>query len=295
MRPMMGAAHGDFGDSEPPRPDSARPGHPSSHTDTMRASTARAPAPSRAPTRPHTRRARRASSRGVRARASPDAELASRVVDALKGCSVTIVGDDERLNDAVARALAVRLGYSPVSVPALVRSTAAMERDDDGDDGDDGEEVDEATAALVLENSAHEQLSTFLRLVVATCGGGRGATARGDCWTWLFGSVTVWVDGEETDADAPQRDAYELSEVRVTARGGDETDAEATAARVLVGIDALLTADEQLCGKKNLYVRFGCRGDWPDLQPPGDEGGGWRGELAELAERRRRDEGGEGA
>jgi len=261
----------------------------------MRASTASAPAPVRAPTRTLARRSHRASSRCVRARASADAELASRVVDALKGCSVTIVGDDERLNDAVARALAVRLGYSTVSVPALVRSTAAMERDDDDDDDDDGEEVDDATAALVLENSAHEQLSTFLRLVVATCGGGRGATARGDCWTWLFGSVTVWVDGEETETDAPQRDAYELSEVRVTARGGDETDAEATAAQVLVGIDALLTADEQLCGKKNLYVRFGCRGDWPDLQPPGDEGGGWKGELAELAERRRRDEGGEGA
>ena len=46
--------------------------------------------------------------------------------------------------------------------------------------------------------------------------------------------------------------------------------------RVLVGIDALLKADEQLCGKKNLYVRFGCRGDWPDLQPPATRADGGR-------------------
>ena len=251
----------------------------------MRASTSRAPALSRAVART----AHRVSSRCACANASPDPALASRVADALGGCSVTIVGDDEGVNERVARKLAMRLGYSPVSVPALVASTAAMERDGEG------EEADAEAAALVLENSAHEQLSTFLRLVVATRGGGRGATARGDCWTWLFGSVTVWIDLEGADEDAPQRDAYELSEVRATTRGDgeDEDEAEATAERVLVGIDALLKADEQLCGKKNLYVRFGCRGDWPDLQPPGDEGG-WQGELAEL-EKRRAEGGGEGA
>ena len=254
----------------------------------MRASTSRATTPPRATAR----RAHCVSSRCARASASPDPALASRVADALGGCSVTIVGDDESVNERVARTLAMRLGYSPVSVPALVASTAAMERD--GEEEEEKEAEAEA-AALVLENSAHEQLSTFLRLVVATRGGGRGATARGDCWTWLFGSVTVWIDVEGADEDAPQRDAYELSEVRATTAGDgeDEDEAEATAERVLVGIDALLKADEQLCGKKNLYVRFGCRGDWPDLQPPGDEGG-WQGELAEL-EKRRAEGGGEGA
>ena len=260
-----------------------------------RASTSRAPALSRAPARSRAlaRTAHRVSSRCARANASPDPALASRVADALGGCSVTIVGDDEGVNEVVARRLAMRLGYSPVSVPALVASTAAMERDGEGEEGET--EVDAEAAALVLENSAHEELSTFLRLVVATRGGGRGATARGDCWTWLFGSVTVWIDLEGADEDAPQRDAYELSEVRATTTGDgeDEDEAEATAERVLVGIDALLKADEQLCGKKNLYVRFGCRGDWPDLQPPGDEGG-WRGEVAEL-EKRRAEGGGERA
>ena len=104
-----------------------------------------------------------------------------------------------------------------MSVPALVASTAAMERDGEG------EEADAEAEALVLENSAHEQLSTFLRLVVATRGGGRGATARGDCWTWLFGSVTVWIDLEGADEEAPQRDAYELSEVRGRRRAGTRT------------------------------------------------------------------------
>ena len=85
---------------------------------------------------------------------------------------MTIVGDDEGVNERVARKLAMRLGYSPVSVPALVASTAAMERDGEG------EEADAEAEALVLENSAHEQLSTFLRLVVATRGWTRGDGER---------------------------------------------------------------------------------------------------------------------
>jgi hypothetical protein len=89
----------------------------------------------------------------------------------------------------------------------------------------------------------------------------------------LFGAITVWVDSEGADARAPQREAYELSEVRVVVKDGVPVDGDAAADQVLEGIETLVDADDQLCGKKNLYVRFGCRGDWPDLKPPGEYAG----------------------
>jgi len=202
-----------------------------------------------------------------------EAGLGESVANALKGISVVVVGDDERANDAVARALATQLQYSPVSVPALIASSEAAGAVE-ADEGDGAAGLDADAARLVIENSAHEQLSTFLRLCVATCGGGRGATARGDCWAWLFGSMTVWVDIEGADVSAPQRDAYELSEIRVVVKDySSDFDGNVVAAQVLSGIKQLVDSDDQLCGKKNLYVRFGCRGDWPDLAPPGEYAG----------------------
>ena len=209
----------------------------------------------------------------ARARATATRATKGETVAAkLKGVSVVVVGDDADANEAVARALATRLAYAPVSVPALLESTRARGAEE-GMTVDDDDDMSEDAKALVLENSAHEQLATFLRLCVATCGGGRGATARGDCWTWLFGAITVWVDAEGADESAPQRAAYELSEVRVVVKKGVAVDGEVAADQVLSGIEALVDADEQLCGKKNLYVRFGCRGDWPDLKPPGEYAG----------------------
>ena len=33
---------------------------------------------------------------------------------------------------------------------------------------------------------------------------------------------------------------------------------------------SLLKCDFAVCkGKKNLYIRLGCRGDWPNIKPPG--------------------------
>lgn len=36
-------------------------------------------------------------------------------------------------------------------------------------------------------------LSTQIRSCIATCGDGGGAAARGDCWRYLFGFITVWL------------------------------------------------------------------------------------------------------
>lgn len=49
------------------------------------------------------------------------------------------------------------------------------------------------TEAVVLGS-----LSTQIRSCIATCGGGGGAAARGDCWRYLFGFVTVWLGEQHT-------------------------------------------------------------------------------------------------
>lgn len=44
--------------------------------------------------------------------------------------------------------------------------------------------------------------------------------------------------------------------------------AEALLEQIMQRVAELVKKDEDLCGKKGVYMKFGCRGDWPDLQPP---------------------------
>ena len=44
------------------------------------------------------------------------------------------------------------------------------------------------------------------------------------------------------------------------------------AAQALGAIQQIIDGDSQLPGKKGFYVKMGCRGDWPVLQPPGWDG-----------------------
>ena len=135
---------------------------------------------------------------------------------------------------------------------------------------------------MIAENAVLEQLSTLIRCAVGTSGGGRGATARGDCWDYLFGQFTVWIDDAEAMAaaesdpsTAPQREAYELAEVHLVmskkeCKPGDE--AAGIGAQALEAIGSIIKDDPQVPGKKGFYVKMGCRGDWPVLQPPGWDG-----------------------
>jgi shikimate kinase len=197
------------------------------------------------------------------------------VADEMKGVSVTFVGDNEQANLAVAKALAKALGYTPLSTPALIEQVTDSTREailkEDG------------VAGLVLaENAVLEQLSTMIRCCVATSGGGKGAAARGDCWDYIFGQFTVWLDDVEAvqraknDPDAsPQRDAYAFAEARLVL-SSTEVKTELEAANIGVGVMSairqLIEGDPQLSGKKGFYVKMGCRGDWPVLQPPGWDG-----------------------
>ena len=44
------------------------------------------------------------------------------------------------------------------------------------------------------------------------------------------------------------------------------------ATQVMSAVAQLIEGDPQLSGKKGFYVKMGCRGDWPVLQPPGWDG-----------------------
>ena len=81
-------------------------------------------------------------------------------------------------------------------------------------------------------------------------------------------------DAWQAEPHAAQRDAYQQAEIRI-AIAKDESEfmtpsqmAEALLEQILQKVAELVKRDEDLCGKKGVYMKFGCRGDWPDLQPP---------------------------
>ena len=81
-------------------------------------------------------------------------------------------------------------------------------------------------------------------------------------------------DTWQTEPNAPQRDAYQQAEVHIAVAKDSSEEmtpaaiADAILDQVLQRVAELVKKDEDLCGKKGVYMKFGCRGDWPDLQPP---------------------------
>jgi len=198
-------------------------------------------------------------------------DLAEDVKDGLQGCCLYVVGDDSAANKTVAKMLATELSYAPLETEAIIEQLIKMPMDElVASEG--------LTALGGAEFVVLQELASNLRCVVATAGGGGGAAARGDCWPTLFGAFTIWLDDltEEPSAEsAPQRDCYRQAEIHLKVppaadRSGEEWAADAAQA-TLAGVKQMLDAWEgegSLPGKKSLYIRLGCRGDWPDLKPP---------------------------
>ena len=210
-------------------------------------------------------------------------KLADAVVLLLRGVNVVTIGENETANHQLSELLAPLLNYSPMSVPKLIEGISG------GKTREEIARTEGDAEALIVENSVHEQLSQFLRVSLATCGAnGVGALARGDCWAWIFGMITIWVDDEESaklseqnPENFPQREAYELADIRVVLKGKElnEDEKEKTVRAVLEGVKALIDHDEHFAGKKSLYTRMGCRGDWPILQAPE-----WDGSVENFSE-----------
>lgn len=190
-----------------------------------------------------------------------NAPLAAR----LQGISITLVGDSTELNCELARQLARTLGYTPLATCAILQQLTGQSID--------GLVASEGLAALgAAEVLVLEKLSTQVRACIGTCGGGGGAAARGNAWRYLFGQLTIWIDeAAQTQEDAPQREAYEQAELHIqVTRSTGSISSEQLAASILEQVqDALgklLTKEPYLCGKKGTYMKFGCKGDWPNLE-----------------------------
>ncbi|VFQ90905.1 unnamed protein product [Cuscuta campestris] len=132
-----------------------------------------------------------------------------------------------------------------------------------------------------VESAIFESLSSHTRAVVATLGGEmHGAARRAHRWRHLFAGFTVWLSkSEATDKDTAKEEAkrlmesdlqgYSNAEVVVKLEGWDPACSWRVSQAALSALKQLILSDKNLTGKKSLYVRFGCRGDWPDIKPPG--------------------------
>ncbi|KAB1216074.1 putative inactive shikimate kinase like 2, chloroplastic [Morella rubra] len=191
----------------------------------------------------------------------------------LQGTSIYIVGDSTEINQKVAQELAVGLGYTPLSTKELLETYAEHTIDSwvltEGSDS-----VAEAERALL------ESLSSHVRTVVATLGGQYGAASRVDKWQHLYAGFTVWLSTTEAaDEDSAKEEArrqflgsrlaYSNADVVVKLQGWDDDYTKSVAQASLSALKQFVLSDKKLPGKKSLYIRLGCRGDWPNIKPPG--------------------------
>lgn len=191
----------------------------------------------------------------------------------LKGTSIYIVGDSTQVNQKVAQELAVGLGYTPLDTKELLESFTKQTIDSlvltEGLDS-----VAQAEASVL------ESLSSHVRAVVSTLGGQHGAARRVDKWQHLYAGFTVWIaQTDATDENSAKEEArrnmqdssigYSNADTVIKLQGRSADNAKSVAQASLSALKQLILSDKELPGKKSLYIRLGCRGDWPNIKPPG--------------------------
>lgn len=205
--------------------------------------------------------------------------LTKGVSSLLKGVPVYLVGESSDINWAVAQKLAEGLHYVPLQTGQLLERAAnkSIEKmlTEEGVD-----------AVADAEGTILSSLNSHVRLAIGTLGGHHGAASRSKKWNHLHAGVTIWLslttaaDDESAEKDAMKarqegRQAYANAEVVVALSGWEKEAALPAAEGCLRALKYLLESDKELAGKKSLYVRLGCRGDWPNIAPPGwDPSGG---------------------
>ncbi|KAE8779079.1 shikimate kinase [Hordeum vulgare] len=199
--------------------------------------------------------------------------LTAGITQLLTGISIHIVGDSTDINEAVAKEIAEGIGYLPVCTSELLES-ATQKSVDTWVAAEGVDSVAEAECVVL------ESLSSHVRTVVATLGGKQGAASRFDKWQYLHSGFTVWLSVSEAGDEASAKEearrsvstgsvAYAKADVVVKLGGWDPEYTQAVAQGCLVALKQLTLADKKLAGKKSLYIRLGCRGDWPNIEPPG--------------------------
>ncbi|BFI29986.1 hypothetical protein MPTK2_3g07860 [Marchantia polymorpha subsp. ruderalis] len=199
--------------------------------------------------------------------------LAKGVASQLKGASVYIVGDSTEVNRSVAQELAAGLEYTPLHTQQLIEQLANVTVDQIS--ADEGEDAVAGAEGVVLTS-----LSQHVRCVVATLGGSCGAASRQDGWKGLHSGFTIWLSQSRAqDEDSAKEEAvkakqegnsaYSKADAVVALSGWDDDAVRPVAEGALKALKYLLDGEKDLPGKKALYVRLGCRGDWPEIMPPG--------------------------
>ncbi|CAM8877817.1 unnamed protein product [Rhodiola kirilowii] len=191
----------------------------------------------------------------------------------LKGTSIYLVGESTEINQIVARELSAGLGYAPIATKELLE-TISNQTIDSWMAAEGSESVAEA------ESSVFESLSTQVRAVVGTLGGRPGAAGRPAKWRHLYAGFTVWLSKSEAADEASaneeaKRDfqdsgvGYSNADVVVKLQGWNTDQAKPVAQAALSALKQLILSDKKLTAKKSLYIRLGCRGDWPNIELAG--------------------------
>ncbi|KAL8539996.1 hypothetical protein ACS0TY_001557 [Phlomoides rotata] len=199
--------------------------------------------------------------------------LTTGVIQLLKGTSLFLVGESTVINYKIARELAVGLGYTPLSTKELLE-TYTKESIESLAIKEGYDAVAEAEGVIL------ESLSSQARAVIATIGGSPGAARSSNKWQHLFAGFSLWLSqSDATDEESAKEEArktieagvegYTNAEVVIKVGGWDAAYTKTVAQASLSALKRLLLSDKTLPGRKSLYVRLGCRGDWPDIKPPG--------------------------
>ncbi|KAI3881644.1 hypothetical protein MKW92_018983 [Papaver armeniacum] len=197
--------------------------------------------------------------------------LTEGIVPMLKGTSIYLVGESAKSIRKLLKNLLLVLGIAPLSTRDLLESFAKQTIE--------SWVMSEGMDSVVeAESSVLESLSSHVRAVVATLGGQCGAARGTDKWRHLYSGFTIWLSqSEAADEDSAkkevQRDikdgstAYANAEVVVKIAEWEPNHAQAVAQACLSALKKLIYQTRSF--QKSLYIRLGCRGDWPNIKPPG--------------------------
>lgn len=152
---------------------------------------------------------------------------------------------------------------------------------------EEGVEAVADAEALILSS-----LNTHVRLVVGTLGGNFGSASRQGKWDSLHAGISIWLSQSNAIDEASAQEevvkareegtkAYSNAEV-VVALSGWENSVRPAAEGCLKALKYLLESEKDLPDKKSLYVRLGCRGDWPNIMPPGWDPAGGESKTAKV-------------
>ncbi|MCD7470121.1 hypothetical protein HAX54_009706 [Datura stramonium] len=155
--------------------------------------------------------------------------------DQLRNINMLVGGINWEINQRIARELAVGLGYTPLST----------------------EELLEAYAKQSMESWVNEEGSDVVAEAESAT---RGLSKPCPCCYCSRGKKGA--AGRSKPMEASFLDSqYGFPFLKPQMKNLQK--------RRQKGICKIVVEDKDLPGKKSLYIRLGCRGDWPDIKPPG--------------------------